>query len=113
MQLLGDHRDALFDALKKTEIDANIPMAKFVELVNNLDIDLVCNMLCFQDNELPSEYVIEKNLGLYIRVNIYGIPIKKALIDTDFNVNVCSVELLQKYFPFIYEKLKITNISIK
>jgi len=58
--LLIDHRNALFDALKKNEVDADILVAKFMELVGNIDTDLVCNMLSFQESELPSEDVIEK-----------------------------------------------------
>jgi len=57
--------------------------------------------------------VIEKNLVLYIHVNIDGIPIKKYLIDTSSNVNVCSIDLLQKHFPSTYTKMKIITISIK
>lgn len=45
-------------------------------------------MLCFQDSEFPSEYVIETNLGLYIYVKVYVNPIKKILIDTGSNINI-------------------------
>lgn len=78
----------------------DILVAKFTKLIVNLDTNLTCNMLHFQDSELPSEYIIKKNLGLYNHVNIYGIPIKKALIDTSYNINVCSIELLQKVLSF-------------
>ena len=70
-------------------------------------------MLSFQDGELPSEDVIEKNLGLYIWVNINGIPVKKAFIGIGSNVNICFDNFLQKYFSFIYAKIKRTIISIK
>ena len=88
MQLSVDNRNTLFDVLKKIEVDADIPIAKFIKLVANLDTDLVCNMLCFQESELPSEDVIEKNLGLCICINIDGSPIKKILIDIGSNVNI-------------------------
>jgi len=45
-------------------------------------------MLCFQDTELPGEDIIEKKLGLYIRVNVDGISIKKILIDIGYNINI-------------------------
>ena len=77
MKLSIDHRNILFDALKKFEVDADITIAKFVELVGNLDTDLVCNMLSFQESEFPSKDVIEKNLGLYICVNIDGVHVEK------------------------------------
>lgn len=35
------------------------------------------------------------------------------LIDISSNVNACLVELLQNFFPSIYEKMKRANISIK
>lgn len=75
-----DHRNAFFDALKKTKVDVDFLVINFFELVANLYTELTCNMLSFQDSKLPSEDVIEKNLGLYICVNIEGIPIKKDLI---------------------------------
>jgi len=77
LQLLIEHRDALFDVLNKTKFDADIPITKFVELVGNLETDLVCNMLSFQDIELHIDDVIEKNLGLYIHINIDGVHVKK------------------------------------
>lgn len=67
-------------------------------------------MPSFQDSELPNDDVIETNIGLYICVNIDGIPIKKSLIDTSSNVNICSIELLKTYFPSIYAKMKWTTI---
>lgn len=81
-----------------------IHVTKFVKLEENLNIDLGCNMFSFQESELTSEDIIEKNIGLYIHVNIDSIPIKKDSIDIGSNVNVCLVELLQKYFPSIYAK---------
>lgn len=104
MQLSNDHRNALFYALKKNEIDANILVAKFTELVANLDTNFVYNMLFFQDSEFPNEDVIEKNLGLYICVNVEGVLVKNALIDTDSNVNICLVELLQRKFLWFMQK---------
>lgn len=74
MQLLIDHKNCLFDALNITKFDADIPIAKFII---NLNTELVCNIISFQDSELPSEDVIEKNLVFYIHVNIDGILIKK------------------------------------
>jgi len=62
LQLSFDHRDDLLDTLKKIELDVDIPVAKFIELIANLDKNLVCNMIFFQDSELPSEDVIENNL---------------------------------------------------
>lgn len=59
LQLLADHRYDLLNALKKTKVGIHILVIKFMELITNLDTDLVCNMLYFRDNELPSEYVIE------------------------------------------------------
>lgn len=60
LQLFVDHRNAYFDALKKIEEDVDTIIANFIELVTNLDTDLTCNMLCFQDNKLPNEDVIKK-----------------------------------------------------
>lgn len=91
MQLPLDHRNALFDVLNKIEVDVDIPLAKFV---SKIEIELVCNMLSFNNNEFPSEDVIEKNLDLYVRVSIDSTPIKKALVDTSSNVNICSTNLL-------------------
>lgn len=70
-------------------------------------------MLCFQDSKLPSKDIIEKNLGLYIPINVDGIYVKNALVDVGSNINICSVDLLQKYFPSIYASMKRTNINIK
>lgn len=81
----------MFDALKKTKIILDIIVVKFIELVVNLDTNLVCNMLCFQYNELPTEYIIENNIGMYIHVNIDGVHVKKTLIDIGYNVNICLV----------------------
>ena len=105
-----DHINALFDALKKIEVDVDILLANFV---SKLETELVCNMLSFNDNELPSEDVIEKNLYLYVCVNIDGTLINKALLVIGSNVNMFSSNLLQKYFPYIYANMKRTTISIK
>lgn len=113
MQLSIAHRDALFNALTKNELDFDIPIDKFTELVTNLEMDLTCNMLYFQDNELPSEDVIEKNLVMYIQVKVDFIFVKKTLIDIGSNMNFYFVDLLQKKFSSMYENIKITTISIK
>lgn len=39
--------------------------------------------------------------------------LKKVLIDTSSNMNICSIELLKKYFPFIYAKMNRIAINIK
>ena len=56
----------LFNALKKNKVDVGIPIVKCTALVSNVDIELTCNMLCFQYNELSSEDIIEMKLGLYM-----------------------------------------------
>jgi len=73
LQLSIDHIDALFEALKKIELDADIPIAKFVELVTNIDKNVVCNMICFQYSKFLGEDVIKKNLRLYICINVDGV----------------------------------------
>lgn len=52
-------------------------------------------------------------LSFYVHINIDGILVKKALVDTSSNVNICSNNLLHKHFPSIYVNVKITTISIK
>lgn len=93
-QLSIDHRNTLFDALNKTKVDLDIPVVKFMELVSNIETNLDYNILSFQESEFFNEDVIDKNIELYIYVNIDGVYVKKDLNYTHSNVNVYLVELL-------------------
>ena len=48
-----------------------------------------------------------------LKRTINGIPIKKVLINTSSNVNICTVDLLQNFFSSIYANMKRIIISIK
>ena len=67
-------------------------------------------MLYFGDNELPSDYWKEFR-PIYL-CKTYSIHVKKIMIDTCWNVNFFSINLIKNYFSFIYENECIGYVSM-
>lgn len=54
-------------------------------------------MIKFDDEEIPRKDVVDKHLALYIKVNILGNLVKRALVDIGSGLNIFSISFLQHF----------------
>lgn len=70
-------------------------------------------MIKFDPHELPSRYIIEQILALYINVNLYGMQTKRALVETGSGLQICSSSFLDKLKYKNFPPIEKSNMKIK
>lgn len=58
-------------------------------------------MISFENEKIPSDDTMDKFLTLYVKVKIFRKPLKRMIVNTSSNVNMCSLYFLQKIPPSI------------